>query len=153
MARAPPTPSCGPCSWWSSRGEPGRDPRRGTCSSPPTGSSAERLSYYFSHPDAVRQPGGERGEIDEYALRLYDFAEADTIVERVGEVADARGVSRAQVALGWLLGREGVTAPIVGATKAGQLEEAVAATGLELTDDEVERLEAPYPPRAVRGHE
>ena len=70
----------------------------------------------------------------------------------MGEVAEERGVTRAQVALAWLLGKEGVTAPIVGATKEGHLEQAVEAVELELTDDEVERLEAPYPPREVQGH-
>lgn len=102
---------------------------------------------------AVDKDATDRGEIDEYALRLYDFAEADEIIRAVGEVAGERGVSRAQVALAWLLGRDGVTAPIVGATKAGHLDDAVAATELELTEEEVERLEAPYPPRPVRGHD
>jgi len=95
----------------------------------------------------------DRGEVDEYALRLYDFPEADEIIRAVGEVADARGVSRAQVALAWLLGRDGVTAPIVGSTRPEHLDEAVEALGLSLTEEEQERLEAPYPPRPVRGHE
>lgn len=102
---------------------------------------------------AAQKDATERGEIDEYALRLYDFAEADEIIRAVGEVAEARGVTRAQVALAWLMGRDGVTAPIVGVTKPGHLDDAVAAAELELTEEEVERLEAAYPPRPVRGHE
>lgn len=92
-----------------------------------------------------------RGRQDGFSEHLYDEAE-DAIVEAVGEIAGQRGVTRAQVALAWLLGREAVTAPIVGATRLAHLEDAVAATDLELTDDEVERLEAPYRPRPVLGH-
>lgn len=95
-----------------------------------------------------------RGEIDEYSRQLYeDFPEADRIIRRVGEIADERGVSRAQVALAWLLERDAVTAPIVGATKRDHLEDAAAALEVELTDDEMEQLEEPYVPRPVRGHE
>ncbi len=93
-----------------------------------------------------------RGDTDDYAPRLYDFPEGDEIIRRVGEVAEARGVSRAQVALAWLLGRPGVTAPIVGATKMPHLEDALGALDLELDEEEVARLEEPYPPRPVRGH-
>lgn len=94
----------------------------------------------------------DRGEEDDYARRMYDFPERDEIIRRVGEVAGERGVSRARVALAWLLGKEGVTAPIVGSTKAEHLEDALGALELELTEDEIERLEAPYPPRQVQGH-
>ncbi|MGH7540290.1 MAG: aldo/keto reductase [Gemmatimonadota bacterium] len=94
-----------------------------------------------------------RGEEDVFATRLYDFPEADEIIRRVGQVADERGVSRARVALAWVLGRPGVTAPIVGATKMSHLEDAIAAVELELDEEEVARLEEPYPPRPVRGHE
>ncbi|MGD2069962.1 MAG: aldo/keto reductase [Gemmatimonadota bacterium] len=93
-----------------------------------------------------------RSGSDDYAQRLYDFPEADAIVGRVGRVAEERGVSRAQVALAWLLARPGVTAPIVGATKAGHLEDALSALELDLDDDEIAALEEPYPPRPVRGH-
>lgn len=92
-----------------------------------------------------------RGRQDGFSEHLYDEAE-DDIVEAVGEIAAQRGVTRAQVALAWLLGRASVAAPIVGATRLAHLEDAVAATDLELTDDEVERLEAPYRPRPVLGH-
>lgn len=104
----------------------------------------------------ARPPGEkratDRGEEDTYAPRLYDFDEADEIIRRVGQVAEARGVSRARVALAWLLSRPAVTAPIVGATKMEHLEEAIGAVDLELDEEEVRRLEEAYPPRPVRGH-
>lgn len=91
-----------------------------------------------------------RSETDEFGRTLY--ADDDRrIVDRVAEVAKARGVSRAQVALAWLLGKDTVTAPIVGATRPEHLEDAVAAVELELSDDEVASLEQPYTPRGVVG--
>ena len=67
-------------------------------------------------------------------------------------MAGARGVPPAQVALAWLLHKPGVTAPIVGATKAQHVEDALAAEQLELSDEEIARLEEPYVPHAVSGH-
>ena len=78
-----------------------------------------------------------------------DFA----VVDRAAEVAEGRGVPTAQVALAWLLHKPGVTAPIVGATKLEHLEDALAAEQLSLDDDEIARLEEPYVPHAVSGHE
>ena len=75
------------------------------------------------------------------------------MVDRAGEVAATRGVPAAQVALAWLLHKPGVTAPIVGATKLEHLEDALAAERLELSDDEIARLEEPYVPHAISGHE
>jgi len=92
-----------------------------------------------------------RSETDAFGRSLYR-QEDRVIVDRVGEVAEARGVSRAQVALAWVLHNPVVTAPIVGATKPGHLEDAVAASELELTADEVARLEEPYAPHAIAGH-
>jgi 1-deoxyxylulose-5-phosphate synthase len=74
------------------------------------------------------------------------------VVERVGEVAAARGVSNAQVALAWLLSEPAVSAPIIGASKMYQLEEAVAALDVTLDHEEIRRLEEPYEPHTVRGH-
>jgi aryl-alcohol dehydrogenase (NADP+) len=68
-------------------------------------------------------------------------------------VAAARGDSPAQVALAWLLHKPGITAPIVGATKLEHLEEAIAAANLSLSSEEIERLEEPYVPHPVLGHE
>ncbi|MCW3038422.1 MAG: alcohol dehydrogenase [Solirubrobacterales bacterium] len=92
-----------------------------------------------------------RSDTDEFGRTLYR-PEDQAIVERVAEVAEARGVPRAQVALAWVLRNPVVTAPIVGATKPLHLKDAVAATELQLTDDEVARLEEPYEPHPVAGH-
>lgn len=97
----------------------------------------------------------ERSETDRVQGLLYTQAvEADKkVVETVAEVAKERGVPRAQVAMAWLLQKPGITSPIIGATKIGHLEDAVAATELKLTEDEVSRLEAPYVPHEVVGLE
>ena len=92
-----------------------------------------------------------RAETDGFGDSLYGPQDFD-VVDRAAEVAGERGVPAAQVALAWLLGRPGVTAPIVGATKLGHLEDALAAADLSLTDDEVARLEEPYVPHPVIGH-
>jgi aryl-alcohol dehydrogenase-like predicted oxidoreductase len=92
-----------------------------------------------------------RSETDEFGRTLYLDSDR-TIVERVAEVAAARGVSRAQVALAWAIRHPSVTAPIVGATKTGHLADALAAVELELSDEEVLSLEEPYAPRGVSGH-
>jgi aryl-alcohol dehydrogenase-like predicted oxidoreductase len=94
-----------------------------------------------------------RSETDEFGKNLYaKTAEADrAVVTAVRDVAAERGVSRAQVALAWALAKPGITAPIVGATKPTHLADAVAAVDLELTQGEIERLEAPYLPHAIAG--
>ena len=93
-----------------------------------------------------------RAGSDSFADSLYDPDVDFAVVDRVNEVAADRGVPSAQVALAWVLGRPGVTAPIVGATKVGHVEDALAAEELELTADEATRLEEPYIPHAVAGH-
>jgi aryl-alcohol dehydrogenase-like predicted oxidoreductase len=95
----------------------------------------------------------KRSESDAYGKSLYTkTAEADKcVIDRVGEVAAARGVAMAQVALAWLLTKPAITSPIVGATKPHHLEDAVAAVELKLTADEVKALEEPYSPHAVQG--
>ncbi len=92
-----------------------------------------------------------RSELDEFGKVLYEqTAEADRkVVERVAEVAAERDIPRAQVALAWVLQKEPVTAPIVGATKSLHLEDAVAALEVILTPDEIARLEEPYVPHPV----
>ncbi|HTX45393.1 MAG TPA: aldo/keto reductase, partial [Solirubrobacteraceae bacterium] len=92
-----------------------------------------------------------RANTDGFADHLYSEADFE-VVDRCAEVAGERGVPPAQVALAWLLGRPGVTAPIVGATKVEHLDDALAAEQLSLSDEEVERLEEPYVPHAVAGH-
>jgi 1-deoxyxylulose-5-phosphate synthase len=91
-----------------------------------------------------------RSESDEFGKKLY--AEGDReIVQAVLDVAEARGVAAATVALAWLLRQPAVVAPIVGASKAHHLDDAVAAIDLDLSDDEVARLEEHYTPRENSG--
>jgi len=95
----------------------------------------------------------ERSESDEFGKYLYDeTAESDRLTaERVATVADERRVSRAQVALAWLLAQSTVTAPIIGATKPHHLDDAVAAIDVELSPSEQAFLEDPYLPHGVAG--
>ena len=94
-----------------------------------------------------------RSETDESVGRLFaKSADADRrVVDRVAEVAAARGVSRAQVALAWLLSKPVITAPIVGATRLQHLDDAIASVTVKLSGDEVASLEEPYVPHAVVG--
>jgi aryl-alcohol dehydrogenase-like predicted oxidoreductase len=94
-----------------------------------------------------------RSQNDSFGDTLYDSPGDFDVVDRVAEVAAERGVPSAQVALAWLLHRPGVTAPIVGATKLSHLEDALAAEELELSEEEIRRLEEPYQPHGVRGHQ
>ncbi len=91
-----------------------------------------------------------RLETDEFGKMLYGTANTEIITE-VAAIAADRGVSRAQVALAWVSHHSAVSAPIVGATKQQHLDDAVASLQLQLTDDEVARLEAPYTPQPVIG--
>jgi aryl-alcohol dehydrogenase-like predicted oxidoreductase len=93
-----------------------------------------------------------RSGSDGFAQYLYKEASDWEVVEAVLEVARQRGVEPAQISLAWLLSRPGVTAPIVGATKLAHLESALAAVDLELSEDEIAKLEAPYRPHPVLGH-
>ncbi len=92
-----------------------------------------------------------RSRTDQFGDSLYtpevDFA----VVDVVSEIASERGVPMAQMALAWLLRKPGVTAPIVGATKPGHLDDALAAEELSLSDKEMLRLEEPYVPHEVSG--
>jgi aryl-alcohol dehydrogenase (NADP+) len=91
-----------------------------------------------------------RSETDAFGQRLYTEGDRG-IVDRVAEIARARGISRAQVALAWVLANPVVTAPIVGVTKDHHLDDAVAAVDVQLTEEEIARLEEPYTPHAVVG--
>ena len=99
--------------------------------------------------------GGERHTVragnDPYAESLYTDADFD-VVDELDAVAAQRRLPSAQVALAWLLGKPGVTAPIVGATKVGHLEDAIAAADVTLSDAEIDQLEKPYRTHAVLGH-
>jgi aryl-alcohol dehydrogenase-like predicted oxidoreductase len=94
-----------------------------------------------------------RSNSDSFGDSLYAQPADFDVVDAVAEVAAERGVPSAQIALAWLLQRPGVTAPIVGATRLGHIEDALAAEKLELTEDEVRRLEAAYIPHPVLGHQ
>jgi 1-deoxyxylulose-5-phosphate synthase len=89
---------------------------------------------------------------DRYTEQLYDSPDDWNVVDAVQRVANARGVSMAEVALAWLLGRPGVAAPIVGATKAEHLDAALKSLSLNLSGDECVLLETPYRPHGVRGY-
>ena len=93
-----------------------------------------------------------RAQTDGFADSLYSPEVDFAVVDAVTEVAKARGVPNAQIALAWLLHKPGVTAPIVGATKLPHLEDALAGEQLELSTDEIARLEKPYVPHATSGH-
>lgn len=94
----------------------------------------------------------QRADTDAFQKEMYTDQIDWAIVDAVGRVASARGVSAAQVALAWLLSRPVVTAPIIGATRLAQLEDAVAAVELDLTAEECAELEAGYTPHKVLGH-
>jgi aryl-alcohol dehydrogenase-like predicted oxidoreductase len=92
-----------------------------------------------------------RSDTDEFGKTLYTTPGDRDIVERVREIAEERGIPRARVALGWLLHKPVVCAPIVGARTTQHLEDAVAALDVQLSDDEINRLEEPYGPHPVVG--
>ncbi len=112
------------------------------------------LARGFLAGNRRRQDKGEtaRAKSDEFAHLMYyqdsDFA----VVDAVSDIARQRGVPNAQVALAWLLHQTSVTAPIVGASKMQHLDDAIAATSLSLSDDEVKALSKPYTPHRVLGH-
>jgi aryl-alcohol dehydrogenase-like predicted oxidoreductase len=94
-----------------------------------------------------------RSDTDEFQKTLYKQSEESDrkIVDAVATIAEERGIPRAQVALAWVAQQQAVTAPIVGATKPGHLDDAAAAVEIELTDDELHRLEEHYVPHAPEG--
>ncbi len=94
----------------------------------------------------------DRARSDEFAAGLY-YRESDfAVVEALSGVAKARGVSNMQVALAWVLKNGAITSPIIGASKAHHLPDALAGLALRLTDEEIKTLEAPYKPKPVLDH-
>jgi 1-deoxyxylulose-5-phosphate synthase len=93
-----------------------------------------------------------RANTDSFADAWYSLEADRPVIDRVTEIATARGVSNAQIALAWLLHKPSVTAPIIGTTKLEHIEDALAAAELELSDSEIERLEEPYVPHQIAGH-
>lgn len=92
----------------------------------------------------------ERAKTDAFGKSLYSDADF-AIADRVTKLAEDRGVPAAQIALAWMLAKPVITAPIVGASKPGHLEDAVGALSVKLSDDEVKQLEELYKPHAVAG--
>lgn len=104
----------------------------------------------------LTRPKGEqtqRTKTDLSGQSFYKGTEAEDgrVIDVVEQIAHERSLPMAQVALAWVLGKQGVSAPIVGASKPEQLTDAIAALEVELSDEEIERLEAPYVPHAVTG--
>ena len=96
----------------------------------------------------------KRSQTDRFNKTMYEVTEDGSreVVAAVEAVAKARGVPMAQIAIAWLLQKDGITSPIIGATRAGHIEDAVAAIGLSLTTEEIARLEAPYQPRPAPAY-
>jgi aryl-alcohol dehydrogenase (NADP+) len=112
------------------------------------------LARGFLAGNRTHDKSGEtaRAKSDDFAHMMY-YSEADfAVLTAVERLADERGVKPAQIALAWMLHKPGITAPIVGASKMYQLYEAIAATEITLTPDEIKRLEEPYLPHRVLGH-
>ncbi len=91
-----------------------------------------------------------RAQTDAFGKSLYS-ADDLKVAQRVNDVAEARGLPMAQVALAWMLAQPVITAPIIGATKPHHLEDAVAALAIQLTPDEIRHLEEAYQPHPVLG--
>jgi 1-deoxyxylulose-5-phosphate synthase len=97
-----------------------------------------------------------RARTDDFGAKLYgkETAEADQrVVDRLEEISRKRGIPPAQIALAWLLHQPGLVAPIVGASKPHHLDDAVAAVSVKLSAEEIARLEEPYIPHEIAGHE
>jgi len=94
----------------------------------------------------------ERAQTDAFGKSLYTADSDQDIVNAVTQIAEQRGVPNAQVAMAWMLTKPVITSPIIGASKPGHLEDAVAALSLKLTDEEIKKLEEPYQPHSVQGH-
>jgi aryl-alcohol dehydrogenase-like predicted oxidoreductase len=95
--------------------------------------------------------GTTRAANDQYAVDLYDSPGDLDVINAVRKVAAEIGVTPAEVALGWLLSKPGVAAPIIGATKLPHLESVIKALDVELSDDQVKEIEAPYRPHGIKG--
>ena len=108
----------------------------------------------FFAGDRKRDGGGEtsRANNDPFAKGLYFRDEDFTVAECAAEVAKERGVTASQIALAWVLNKPYVHSPIIGTTKMDQLEQAIAAADIKLSDEEIKRLEEPYKPHPVLGH-
>jgi len=93
-----------------------------------------------------------RAQTDQFGKKLYQSDNDFDIIDRLTEVASGKGLPNAQVALAWMLSKPAITSPIIGASKPGHLEDAVAALSVKLTADEISRLEELYIPHPVLEH-
>jgi len=109
-------------------------------------------SFVAGTPTRSGEGRATRAQTDTFTDSLYGRPEDFAVADRVAEVAAERGVPAAQLALARLLHRPGVTAPIVGATKLEHLEDALAAAELDMSAEDMLRLEDPYVPHPVLGH-
>jgi len=102
----------------------------------------------------ARKPTEEtlRGQNDALIKERYGQQENQTIIQRVSDVAEKRGLPMAQVAIAWMLSKPVITSPIIGATKPHHLEDAVAAVSVQLTPDDIRLLEEAYQPHPVLGY-
>ena len=103
-------------------------------------------------PDDITSGRTPLARTDEFAQKLYYREEDFAVVNRVNEIASQRGESNARIAYAWLLHQPGLAAPIVGASKITHIEEAVAATQVKLSAEEIQLLGSSYKPHAVQGH-
>jgi aryl-alcohol dehydrogenase (NADP+) len=101
-----------------------------------------------------RSGSGEttRAETDPFAKGLYFRDEDFDVADRVAELAASRGVTGSQIALAWLLNKPYVHSPIIGATKMDHLDQAIAALDIDLSEEEMKKLEEPYKPHPILGH-
>lgn len=112
------------------------------------------LARGFFAKNRSRGGGGDtaRAKSDPFANELYFREEDFKVADCANEIAEARGVSGSQVALAWILSKPYINSPIIGATKMDHLEQAIAAVDLQLSEEEVHRLEEQYKPHPVLGH-
>jgi aryl-alcohol dehydrogenase-like predicted oxidoreductase len=114
------------------------------------------LARGFLTDDPEKLAPSPRRDVDPLRKQYYSGDSDRAVAAAVGEVAKARGVTRAQVVVAWLLSPNaasgGVASPIVGVQDVAELEDLVAGVGIDLTPEEVKRLEAPYRPKPVMGH-
>ena len=108
----------------------------------------------FFAGNRTRDGGGEtsRAKSDPFAKGLYFRDEDFVVAEYVSDVAKERGVTGSQIALAWLLHKPYVHSPIIGATKMDHLDQAIAALDIQLSDEEIKKLEDPYKPHPILGH-
>ena len=104
-------------------------------------------------PEGNSIGGTDRAKTDPVAKRVFGREEDFAVANAVCDVADAKGLPPAQVALAWVLKNSTITAPIIGASKPGHIADAIAAMDVELSDDDCKTIEDPYRPQWPKGHQ